>query len=679
MGAMVDADDKLFGPGRQRSFAPYLAPRERKKLHSVLSAGAAVPPAFAEELRALARRYIDDGDSLKLRTICLLVADLCEQGWRVDVSSAGITFGPPGIARDGEESVDEVKARVRSALQSARDRQLREPSVRSFLARMERRTKRAQGRWSVLDVIDDGADLARRFRAINGLPDSEREAALAQLVDPVLEICEPGAKCSETGLPLIDIWRYFRHTWAHEYRSIPGRQMMVLVRNKARPRRPVIGIAMLASPVMRLSARDEWIGWRLDVVAARLRSGELDPGAFSAAMLDRLDTSIAAIRWDDLASADEIAAPSERLALRLEQRAAGAAAAREAQLRAHFEVHRGEEQVPPFRGEVKCAEPDTDWRTASEDILFLQKRAAGLAQLCFAKQTFQACDLRRDPAKALQQLLASRAGQRTINIVLAEFRKAGLSSEIVDLSICGAVHPYNEILGGKLVALLLTSREIHDAYAKRYGQQVSVIASQMAGRAITKPADLKILTTTSLYGVGSSQYNRLTLRASQHHELDHDLGYTKIGESLTGGFGTLHLSTVTAHALRSMALLRHDARRVNNRFGEGTSPRLRQIREGLDALGLKSDAVLHHATPRIFYGCELIPEARASLMGVGSTRMDSACGVRDIAAAWRRRWLSNRVRRPQTLDALRALGSTSIRAILHADTDGQFLLPIEPR
>ena len=68
-------------------------------------------------------------------------------------------------------------------------------------------------------------------------PDAEREAALAELVDPVVEICQPGKRCQYTGLSLNDIWRYFRHTWAHEYRPIPGRQLLVLIRNAARPNR----------------------------------------------------------------------------------------------------------------------------------------------------------------------------------------------------------------------------------------------------------------------------------------------------------------------------------------------------------------------------------------------------------------------------------------------------------
>lgn len=669
--------DETFGPGRQRAFAPYLAPRERKELHDVLRLDADLPPSFAEELRRLARRYVDDGDSLKLRAICLLVADLCEQGWRVNIVRGAITFEPPGIARQGQQSVEDVKERVRRTLQAARAKQLQEPSVRSFLMRMERRTLRAQGRYSVLDLIDDGRSLASELQEANRLPEGERLIALARIIDPVIEVCEAGMKCPETGLSLIDIWRYFRHTWAHEYRPIPGRQMLILVRNAARPRRPVIGIAMLASPVMRLSTRDLWIGWLREAAERRLQEGEFDPTMFGRAMRDRLEASIAAIRWDDLASASEIRQPTETVALRLEQQASGAAFAREAQLRAHFDAHRGAGgEIPPYRGQVKSAEEDTDWRRASEDLLFLRKRTESLSQLLFAKQIFKASGLGRSPKKALAQLFASKTGQRAIDVALTEFRKAGLSSEVADVSVCGAIHPYNELLGGKLVALLLTSQEIRQAYARRYGGQISVIASQMAGRAISKPADLKILTTTSLYGVGSSQYNRLILRADDHEEVPIDIKWAAIGKSLTGGFGTFHLSSDTAQALRAMALARHDARRVNNRFGEGTSPRMRQIREGLDALGLKSDAILHHATPRIFYGCELCPDARQSLLGLVSATSEAARAT-SIAAAWRRRWLSARSQRPETLRALQTLGVTSVRASLHAEPDGQFTLPFE--
>lgn len=674
----MSASNKLSEPGRSRAFSPFLAPNEHKHLQQVIDFTGTPVPGFADELRALARRFVDDGDSLKLRAICLLLADLFEQGWSVSTGDDGrFRFQPPGLVRGEAETVDDVKARVRQTMQSARLRQLAEPSVRSFLERTEKRRIRNGIKGSVIDLIDDGAALARDLAEISDQPAEAQEAALAGHVDPVIEVCEAGQHCPNTGLPLIDIWRYFRHTWAHEYRSIPGRQMLVLIRNAARPYRPVMGIAMLASPVMRLTARDQWIGWLPDSAKELYEQGCWSATTFAQALWSRVKASIDDIRWDDLATSAEIRSPSEAVVFRLEQRAAGATAAREAELKAHFEIEREHgDAVRPHRGSVKSATADADWKAASEDFLFVRKRAEGLAKLLFAKHVFQKAKLTRTPSQALKTLFDGRDGKRAIDTVLAEFRKAGLSSEVADVSICGAVHPYNELLSGKLVALLLASQEVRDAYARRYGGQISIIASQMAGRPIVKSANLKLITTTSLYGVGSSQYNRLVLRAADHDGLEFDLRWGAIGKSLTGGFGTLHLGQETAQALRTIAFARHDARRVNNRFGEGTSPRLRQIREGLDALGIKSDTILHHATPRIFYGCELVSDARASLLGLEKGK-GAAPSVAVIAVAWRRRWLAKRVLRAETHAALARLGPVSVRASLHADPDGQFRLPID--
>lgn len=665
-------------PSDLRKFAPFLAPEERDQLHGLLNFAGPTPPGFAESLRGLARSYIDEGDSAKLRAVCLLVADLLEQGWRVSFETEGLHFRPPGISTGTGQSVDDVKIRIRAALQAARRRQLAEPSVRAFIARMERRTLRAPGvRSSILDLIDDGAALADDLARIAALPQVEREPALASLVDPVLEICQPSTRCPNTGLPLNDIWRYFRHTWAHEYRPIPGRQFLVLIRNAARPNRPVMGIAMLASPVMRVSVRDNWIGWLRESAEANLREGRWEAGPFAQAITERLESSLQALRWDDLATPNEVETPVDNTVLRLEQKATGAAFARDLELQAHYQANlQAGGRVRPMRGSVKIAGADSDWRTASEDLLFVRKRAELLAHLLFAKQVFRAADLQGNPAAALEQLFSAKTGQRAIDIVLTEFRKAGLSSRVADVSICGAIAPYNELLCGKLVALLLASKEVRDQYAERYGGQVSVIASQMAGRAITKPADLRVLTTTSLYGVGSSQYNRLRLRNSEHPDLDQDIRWDSIGRSKTGGFGTLHLGADTAHALGQMAQGLHTSRRVNNRFGEGTSPRLRQIREGLDALGISSDSVLHHATPRLFYACELGGDGRASLMGMPGD-VGEPSPVSAIARAWRQRWLHGRILRPETLSAIASLGPESVRQSLLGEPRQDLLKELE--
>ncbi len=187
----------------------------------------------------------------------------------------------------------------------------------------------------------------------------------------------------------------------------------------------------------------------------------------------------------------------------------------------------------------------------------------------------------------------------------------------------------------------MASKEVRDAYRARYAEQVSIIGSQMAGRAIYKPAELKVLTTTSLYGNGSSQYNRLRLRASDFGVLDHDIEWRELAK--TAGYGSVHLGPTTVRVLREVSERFYRARRVNHRFGEGASPRLRQIREAVETLGIDAPAVLNHATPRIFYGCELHPGAVAELMGLypGTENRGHPSAV--IAGLWRQRWLSKRI------------------------------------
>lgn len=662
---MGDEDEKsMFGKaGRVRPFMPTLGPRDQQRLLNMLKLEGGAEANFADGLRRLARRFIDDAPTLELRTTLLLTADLLEQGWSLKLAGDHFIFEPPGLSRGDGSSIMEVKERVQRNLRAGRERQLREPSVRAFIARMEKTAPRAGGPpVSIASLIDDGQVLAEDLARVRQLPSERREAALKRIVDPVVEVCEAGVRCRDTGFPLLDIWRYFRHTWSHEYRSIPGRQMMVLIRNAARPNRPVMGIAMLASPVMRLNARDMWIGWLRPAAEERLASGAWRPSAFVRAVRSRLDRSIADIRWDDLATAAEIAAPTEQVVFRLQQKAYGAAFQRDAQLRERY----GDRGQAGARAFEKIRESTTDWVKASEDLLFVRKRAEGLSELLFAKLVLDEFDLKRPTLDKLQAMFAAKRGQRAIDIALAEFRKAGLSSRVADVSICGAVHPYNDLLGGKLVALMLTSREVREAYQRRYGGQVSVIASQMAGRPVIKSAKLDVLTTTSLYGLGSSQYNRLALRAADHWGIPSDIRWLAIGKSLTGGYGTLHLGPETVHALREMGERRHDARRINNRFGEGTSPRLRQVREGLDALGVQSDRVLHHATPRLFYGCELDAGATEALLSMKTKAAPRAPSAAAIGAAWRRRWLLPRIDHDE-LDVLTRIsgqGAASVQRML---------------
>ena len=64
-----------------------------------------------------------------------------------------------------------------------------------------------------------------------------------------------------------------------------------------------------------------------------------------------------------------------------------------------------------------------------------------------------------------------------------------------------------------------------------------------------------------------------------------------------------------------------------SRFGEGTSARMHQARLGLDALGLKSELVLKHETPRIVLGCDVFSNARSNLIGLSSIKNERKSSV----------------------------------------------------
>ncbi|HEX8334257.1 MAG TPA: Druantia anti-phage system protein DruA [Segetibacter sp.] len=72
-------------------------------------------------------------------------------------------------------------------------------------------------------------------------------------IDPVIEVCE-----TEKQHSLFKILRYY---WSSPYSEYVGRRIKLIIRDKALPNNPVIGIAALGSPIIHIPERDEWIGW----------------------------------------------------------------------------------------------------------------------------------------------------------------------------------------------------------------------------------------------------------------------------------------------------------------------------------------------------------------------------------------------------------------------------------
>jgi hypothetical protein len=359
-------------------------------------------------------------------------------------------------------------------------------------------------------------------------------------------------------------------------------------------------------------------------------------------------------------SPEELDRADTRAAFALKQIASQAAAGRLDDLRQQAEGAEPERLVDIRAFGDRGSIDDEGWRTLSETALFRRKRAEQLVPLVAALREFRDAGLETHPSAALCELLTTTRGRKTVSFVLAEIRKRKLATEVADLAVCGAIAPYNHLIGGKLVALLAASEEAREMYARRYSGQASEIASQIAGRRITRSADLKVITTTSLYGVGSSQYNRLTLEKQSDSKLRFAVRYEELG--ISRGFSVTHLSRDTVQLMRKLGIAAHGARRINSVFGEGSSPRVRQIREGLNLIGINDDHVLKHQVGRRVYACELYPGAKEDLIGFAPSKgQRKAASASAVSRGWARRWLAQRIGRAEVLRHVASSGPASVR------------------
>jgi hypothetical protein len=230
---------------------------------------------------------------------------------------------------------------------------------------------------------------------------------------------------------------------------------------------------------------------------------------------------------------------------------------------------------------------------------------------------------------------------------------------MMDIIVCGSVPPYNMLLGGKLVAMLLTSPQIVHDYQEKYAGYASTIASKMKGQEVKRDSHLVFLGTTSLYSSNSSQYNRIAIPVKG--QSGESVRFIRYG--LTEGYGSVHFSGETVDALSKLQEYIQGARLINNRFGEGVNPKLRRVRAGLASIGLSSaDNFLRHRSQRIVYG---IPLGRKSCMYLcgeaddpeyyfdARSDIERQQATTYICNYWAVRWLQNRIQSKKHLEEVR--------------------------
>lgn len=621
----------------------------------------------------------------RYRSALCVLKDLLGQGWAWRYRDHRLEVAPPDYTKAPENAAEasRQKAEIRKSMAAERLSQLDKESTKSFLQQMERPRRYAGASVCVLDLIADGQLLARDLRAATVLAGTARAGALRRIVQPYLQLVADNARCQLTGLRLIDIWRYFRYSWSLPYFSTPGRNLFYLVRDAARPFHPIVGIAALGNSIVRLGDRDHWIGWSLESFETRVKELELQDADVNQEatrlvtwLLESVDTAVADVDAAELLSAAELRNPTEAVIGHLLDRARTSARSRVEKLRAHAKA-RGEAPKRPRRqpsGEAAQvmllrgpADRSSSLADQSVDDLFDQKRASELAELLRARRSLQAIRS-MPPIDALRSLLSNEEGRRAIGIAIKAVKKRHVGTSMMDIIICGAVAPYTHVLGGKLTCMLLTSPQVRLDYKNRYGNAVSSIASRMKGESVTRPAELVFLGTTSLYHVGSSQYNRVRV-PGQLAGGRGDARYERIGA--TRGYGSVHFSHRTRTLLELITAEQNaGATLITRTFGEGVNPKLRLVREGLACIGLDTDHLLQHQCRRIIYGVSLAHNSRDYLLSESSSPDyvfpaqgddDAQRATENIAEYWRERWLARRIENPDIIDRILNTDPTELR------------------
>jgi len=200
-------------------------------------------------------------------------------------------------------------------------------------------------------------------------------------------------------------------------------------------------------------------------------------------------------------------------------------------------------------------------------------------------------------------------------------------SHVMDANVLGAIPPYNELLGAKLVGLIAASDFVRNVFHKKYRNKLSLISRRyFDGR-------LAMITVTGALG-RSSIYNRLRFNDS---DVFIHVGYTQ-------GYGHFHLANDIYEILRKYLRQIGDPEVSQFKYGAGPNYRFRVLRRALEHLGLPPD-LLRHGIKRGVYLAPLASNAAAFLRGEAKQLQWYHRPLDSVIEYWRERWLIPRALR----------------------------------
>lgn len=610
-----------------------------------------------EIIRVSERELQNDIEGLKYLATLSVLFDLSMQGWVFEINGDKITL------KMETDNVDD-KQRIRYRLSAERNAQFTSESVSNFIKQMEADKKWGISTISVKKLIGNKDALIEKIR--------KQET----VCDPYIQLVT-NERDELTGYKLSDIWRYFRYTWSIPYKTMPGRNLFYLVRDRAQEYHPIIGIFALGNSVLNLTVRDDDIGWTVDAIKANMSRlsdtttcEQIISGTEGKTIKTRISTPMES-EDEHIKRSNEYACKMFPLLQQNIENSISEIYLRDLGYHRNTKFPKQEkiDELTSMAAEYakkslnnRNNEKSPNWVEEAQTNLFKRKRASELAKLLETKRTFNSVN-GDTPYEKLTNLLSTEVGRKAIHNALIANRKRKIGSNMMDIIVCGSIPPYNELLGGKLVSILSCSPRVIRDYTLKYCDQVSEIASRMKGSKVIRDSRLVYLGTTSLYAVGSSQYNRIKVPFN-----DSFLEFRKLG--VTEGFGTVFFSKETTNIFSHLLELQDGGKKINHVFGEGTSPRFRMISRGLSSLGIKAEAFLKHHSPRIVYSINLAKNTNEFLLGLDNgadfgydiyNEQEVEEKTQELIDYWYSRWLEMRL---SSVDIENRLSDFNINSIL---------------
>lgn len=614
------------------------------------------------EIKKYEHNNTADVELYRYLAVLNILKDLLQQGWSIERQN-----GYALLQLQMDKMSD--KDRIRYRLQPERNAQFNASTTKEFIKKLERQKNFDGSSISIKNLIGDAGALKSKI---------ENQQADCKILEPYIQLVTQVAD-EHTGYKLNDIWKYFRYTWSIPYKTMPGRNLFYLVRDGSQLFHPVIGIFALGNTVLNLTVRDNVIGWTVTAIKAQMqRATKTD--VYKQMLSETNGASIGTKNTVYVETQEEY----EKRIVEYSSRVLEALNANlQAAIRDIYvkdlpyykqtknpkretvqELRRISDDLRDKLLDNKKTTGVVDWVEEAETNLFRKKRAQELANLLNAKIVIGEA-MSTSPVEWLNTLLKNDAGRTAIHTALIANRKNKIGSNMMEIIVCGAVPPYNELLGGKLVSILACSPRVIADYTKKYNNQVSEIASRMKGSKVVRDSRLVYLGTTSLYSVGSSQYNRI--KVPGRDEAGMKLEYCNLG--ITEGYGTVYFSKETTNYISKLLELIDGGKKINHVFGEGTSPRFRMISRGLSTLGISADVFLRHHSPRIVYSIELARNTREFLLNYtddvqyGFDLNDETSIEKETKALidyWYERWLCKRITTVDICSRLEAFDADSI-------------------